>query len=82
MVFHSGGGGGGAALGPLLFLIYTNDLSSRVSSTARHFADDCLLYRMIPSPEDAVPLPEDMGRLKERGGGGGGGGNWQMIRQV
>jgi hypothetical protein len=26
-------------------LIYTNDLPSKVNSTARLFADDCLLYR-------------------------------------
>ena len=55
----------GTVLGPLLFLIYLNDLSSRVSSTARLFADGCLLYRVIPSPEDAVSLPEEIGRLQE-----------------
>jgi hypothetical protein len=34
-------------LGPLLFLVYINDMSPGVSSRARLFADDCLLYRLI-----------------------------------
>ena len=55
----------GTVLGPLLFLIYTNDLPSRVSSTARLFADDCLLYIVISSQEDAASLQEDLDRLQE-----------------
>ena len=55
----------GTVLGPLLFLIYINDLSSRASSTARLFADDCLLYSVISSQEDAASLQEDLDRLQE-----------------
>ena len=55
----------GTVLGPLLFLIYINDLPSRVSSTARLFADDCLLYRVISSQEDAVSPQEVLDRLQE-----------------
>ena len=48
----------GTVLGPLLFLVYINDLPSRVSSTARLFADDCLLYRAIKSTDDHQTLQE------------------------
>ena len=55
----------GTVLGPLLFLIYINDLPSRVSSTARLFADDCLLYRVISNQKDAASLQEDLNHLQE-----------------
>ena len=42
----------GTVLGPLLFLIYINDLPLSISSTIRLFADDCFLYRSINSPVD------------------------------
>ena len=51
-------------LGPLLFLIYINDLPSRDSSTARLIVDDCLLYRVISNPYDAASLQVDIDRLQ------------------
>ena len=56
----------GSALGPLLFLIYSNDLPDSVKhSTIRLFADDCMLYRRIRSVQDCTNLQEDLDRLQE-----------------
>ena len=55
----------GTVLGPLLFLVYINDLPSRVSSTSRLFADDCLLYRTINTEADTRSLQEDLDNLQK-----------------
>jgi len=55
----------GTVLGPLLFLVYINDLPQRVKSTPRLFADDSLLYRIINTPADSKILQEDLDSLQE-----------------
>ena len=37
----------GTVLGPLLFSVYINDISSDIESEIRLFADDCVCYREI-----------------------------------
>lgn len=48
----------GSVLGPLLFLIYINDLTACIdeSVTIRLFADDCLVYKEIKNGNDQVVL--------------------------
>ena len=40
----------GTVLGPILFLLFINDLASVVSSSVKLFADDSVPYRAILSP--------------------------------
>ena len=54
----------GSVLGPILFLIFINDLPDNVKSSVRLFADDCVLYyRNIHSLQDCLILQEDLDSL-------------------
>ena len=54
----------GTVLGPLLFLVYINDITDYVSSSCWLFAVDCILYRQINSPTDAAILQNDLKELE------------------
>ena len=52
----------GSVLGPLLFLVYINDVTSLMSAPSKLtlFADDMTLYRTISSPADYIVLQSDI----------------------
>ena len=53
----------GTVLGPLMFLLYINDIDENISSTVRLFADDCVMYRIIDSLEDSLCLQRDLSTI-------------------
>src|SRR6218665_2241187 len=50
----------GSVLGPLLFLIYVNELPDIIESSVRMFADDTKLWRKIQNEEDEQILQQDL----------------------
>ena len=49
--------------GPMLFLIYVNDIGDDLSSTCKLFADDCVVFRPVNSRSDAEQLQCDLNHV-------------------
>ena len=54
-----------SVLGPLLFLVFINDLPDCVTSDAFLFAGDTKIFRVITSNEDRKELLKDLTRLDQ-----------------
>lgn len=55
----------GSVLGPLLFIIFINDINKDISSSIRLFADDCVVYRKIQKEHDVLELQADLARIHQ-----------------
>ena len=55
----------GSVIGPLLFVIYINDILENIESSGLMFADDTKIFRSISSKEDAKNLQQDLNTLEQ-----------------
>ena len=55
----------GTVFGPILFLMFINDLPTNTTSGIKLFADDCVLYRPINSVSDHFALQRDLDQLEK-----------------
>ena len=55
----------GSVLGPLLFVLYINDLPDQLECMSLMFADDTKIFRTIKSTDDIAALQRDLIKLEE-----------------
>ena len=55
----------GTVLGPLLSLLYINDLPGKISTSVRLFADDCILYTPIRTQNNSSLHQNDLLKLQK-----------------
>ena len=53
----------GSVLGPILFLIYINDLEDDIFSKVLKFADDTKVFRKVTNDTDKQSLQDDLDKL-------------------
>ena len=53
----------GPVLGPILFLIYINDLEDDISSKVLKFADETKVFRKVANDTDKQSLQDDLDKL-------------------
>ena len=55
----------GSVLGPVLFLVYINELPSLVQNSMKLFADDAKIYSTVRDSQDAKKLQDDLSVLEK-----------------
>jgi ribonuclease P/MRP protein subunit RPP40 len=55
----------GSVLGPLLFIIYINDLPEKLTNQSKLYADDSKVIAQVNSSEDQLKLQNDINRMDE-----------------
>ena len=63
----------GSVLGPILFLIYINDLEDDISSKVLKYADDIKVFRKVTNDTDKQSLQNDLDKLVKWSE------KWQML---
>jgi len=66
----------GSVIGPVLFLIYINDLEDGIEQWILKFADDTKMFARINNTQDAVKMQNDLDRIVQWSH------EWQMLFNV